>query len=328
MLGLSMNLHTHLEGWVRPLTAREIAKREGIPAPAEGWERALRMSASGDLSSFLRHVAAVYPVLGSHGALLRVTREAVEDAAADGTAFLELRAGPTTHVRDDFPLEAVVEAMCEGLAEGIATTGMQAALVLAMLREFDEIASVRVVSVATRYRESGVVAIDLAGDEHRFPDLRPYARAFSMARDAGLSTTAHAAEAGSASAARHAHEILGVRRVGHGTLVPTDPELLTWAADNGMCFEVCPSSNVLTGAVPSLAAHPLKSMLEAGCLAVLGDDDPVTTGAPLSIERRVIERAIGLSPSQMRLMSEAALDFAFCDDVTRTALRARATAAI
>jgi len=325
VIGLRMNLHTHLEGWVRPATARELAESSGVAEPPDGWEAALRMPETGDLTQYLAHVAAAYPVLGSYAGLARVTREAVEDAAADGTAFLELRAGPTTHVRDDFPLEAVVSAMCEGLVDGVAATGMPAVLVLAMLREFDESAAMQVADVAVRFHFDGVAAVDLAGDEQLYPDITPFVRAFATARDAGLGATAHAAEAGPASAAREAHELLGVNRIGHGSRVVLDPEVLSWAVEANLCFEVCPTSNVLTGAVPDLPSHPLKPMLAAGLRVVLGDDDPVTTGAPLSEERRVVRHEMGLEPAHLAAMSAAALDVAFCGEVTRRTLQRLST---
>lgn len=321
MIGLRMNLHTHLEGWVRPATARELAASSGVAEPPEGWEAALRMPERGDLTQYLAHVAAAYPVLGSYAGLARVTREAVEDAAADGTAFLELRAGPTTHVRDDFPLDGVVSALCEGLADGVAITGMPAVLVLAMLREFDEDAAMQVAEVAVRFHSDGVAAVDLAGDEQRFPDIAPFVRPFATALEAGLGATAHAAEAGPASAAREAHELLGVNRIGHGSRVVLDPQELSRAAAANLCFEVCPTSNVLTGAVPDIRSHPLKPMLAGGLRVVLGDDDPVTTGTPLSAERRIVLDEMDLDPAHLMAMSEAALDVAFCSDAIRATLR-------
>lgn len=316
-----MNLHTHLEGWVRPSTARELARTHGVPDPPHGWERALRMPSAGTLTDYLVHVAAAYPVLGHADALARVTREAVEDAAADGTAFLELRAGPTTHVRPGLPLDAAVSAMCTGMADGVRATGMPAVLVLAVLREFDEAAALEVVESAVRHQDAGVVAVDLAGDEARFPDLRPFVKAFARARSAGLGVTAHAAEAADASAARHAHDLLGVQRIGHGSRVVLDPEELSWAVAHELCFEVCPTSNVLTGAVSALAAHPLRPMLAAGARVVLGDDDPVTTGASLSNERRIVSQEMGLQRQELLAINDAALDVAFCSDEVRQSLR-------
>ena len=101
---MGLNLHTHLEGWVRPETAAELARAARVPDPPGGWDRALRMDGPSDLTVYLAHVAAAYPVLGSEAGLRRVAREAVEDAAADGCDYLEIRFGPSTHRRPGFDL--------------------------------------------------------------------------------------------------------------------------------------------------------------------------------------------------------------------------------
>ena len=115
---MGLNLHTHLEGCVRPETAADLARQMGVPEPAGGWDAALRMKEPADLTVFLAHVAAAYPVLGARGAMRRVAREAVEDAAADGCDFLEMRFGPATHARPGFSIAQVIAAACEGLDEG------------------------------------------------------------------------------------------------------------------------------------------------------------------------------------------------------------------
>ncbi len=126
---MGLNLHTHLEGWVRPETAADLARAAGIPAPEGGWDRALRMERPADLTVYLAHVAAAYPVLGSPEGLRRVARESVEDAAADGCDYLEMRFGPSTHRRAGFDLAAVIAAACGGLAGGSAATGLPSGLV-------------------------------------------------------------------------------------------------------------------------------------------------------------------------------------------------------
>ena len=134
---MGLNLHTHLEGWVRPETAADLARSMGVPEPAGGWDAALRMRSPADLTVFLAHVAAAYPVLGSAGSLRRVAREAVEDAAADGCDYLEIRFGPATHVRPGFDVGAVIAATAEGLDDGRQATGMPAGLVVCLLRHDD-----------------------------------------------------------------------------------------------------------------------------------------------------------------------------------------------
>jgi adenosine deaminase len=321
-----LNLHTHLEGWVRPSTAAELADALGVPAPASGWEDALRMRTRGTLTTFLVHVAHGYPLFATPDAVRRLVAEAVEDASADGTRFLELRFGPATHAAGGMTLEEVVGAACEGLHHGLATSRraapVDAGLVVCALRHHDPATNVAVARTAARFAGMGVVGFDVAGDELMYPALEPMREPFAIARAAGLGVTAHAAEAGPASAVREAVQLLGVRRIGHGSRAAEDGELMRWAVDEGVCFEVCPTSNVLTGAAESYDAHPVRAFVAAGCDVVLGDDDPTTTGSPLSRELALLESAVGLSARDVDAMQRAAADRAFCDAPVREALRA------
>lgn len=323
-VGLTLDLHTHLEGWVRPRTAAELAAEIGLRTPTGGWAEAMRVRVPGDLTAYLEHVAVVYPLLRSAPALERVAREAVEDAAADGCRFLELRVGPVTHASDALPLEGVMEALCRGLQRGIDETGMAAGLVPAILRHHSAAANERLAELAVRHREDGVVGFDIAGDELTFPDLRAHVRAFEIARAGGLGVTAHAAEAGPASAAKEAHDLFGATRIGHGTRLAQDDDLLAWAADERICIEVCPTSNYLTGALRPGEVHPARRFLAAGCDVVLGDDNPSQTGSPLSAEANGLVTRQGLTADELDAMSTAAIAHAFCDDDTRARLRAMA----
>ena len=319
---MTLNLHTHLEGWVRPTTAAELARDAGVPAPAGGWDRALRMDAPADLTVFLAHVAAAYPVLGSAAGLRRVAREAVEDAAADGCAYLEMRFGPATHRRPGFDLPDVVRAACEGLAEGSAATGLASGLVVALLRHDDDETNMAVARAAVGAAGSGVVGLDVAGDELLFPSVAPYREPFRVAAAAGLGLTAHAAEAGPAASVIDAVEGLGVRRIGHGSRAADDPAIMAWAAAHDVTIEVCPTSNVLTGAAASIRAHPLHAFRAAGVHIVLGDDDPVTTGSTLADEASLLVTEGGLGVDDIEAIRRRSIDVGFMDDSVRTRLRA------
>jgi adenosine deaminase len=320
---VGLNLHTHLEGWVRPATAAELAREVGVPAPAGGWDRALRMDAPGDLTVYLAHVAAAYPVLGSAVGLRRVASEAVEDAAADGCDFLEIRFGPSTHQRPGFDLATVIGATCDGLAEGSRATGLPSGLVVCLLRHDDDDTNLAVARAAAAAAGAGVVGLDVAGDELVFPSIAPYRAPFAVAAAAGLGLTAHAAEAGPAESVIEAVEGLGVTRIGHGSRAADDPAILAWAADHGITFEVCPTSNVLTGAARSVREHPLHAFLAAGCQVVLGDDDPVTTGSTLAAEERLLVTDGGLGDEQVNAMHRTACEVVFADASTRARLRER-----
>jgi adenosine deaminase len=311
-----LNLHTHLEGCVRPETARELALSAGLPEPAD-WEAALHMRDPADLTVFLAHVAAAYPVLAHLDGLARVAMEAVDDAADDGAVFVELRVGPSTHAGPGRSIVDVLRAVCEG----VAAARIPAGVVACLLRHEPEHVNIEVARAACRLAGTGVVGLDVAGDELLFPALTPYADAFALARAHGLGLTAHAAEASPAQAVREAVEVLGVSRIGHGSRAVEDPAVLGWSADQGVCFEVCPTSNVLTGAASSLARHPVHRFLAAGCPVVLGDDDPVTTGVRLGAEVDRLLTIGGLDPSMMRDITTTSVDVAFCEDGLRARLR-------
>ena len=318
---MGLNLHTHLEGWVRPDTAAELARDMDVPAPDGGWDAALRMREPADLTVYLGHVAAAYPVLGAEGAMRRVAREAVEDAAADGCDYLEIRFGPATHARPGFDIPAVIEAACAGLADGSRATGLAAGLVVCALRHHDEALNLAVSRAAAGAAGRGVVGFDVAGDELLFPSLEPYRESFAIAKAAGLGLTAHAAEAGPASAAVDAVNLLGVSRIGHGSHIADDPATLAWAAREGVAIEVCLTSNVMTGAARSIAEHPLHQFLAAGCRVVLGDDNPVNIGTTLAAEERLLEADAGLTREQARALQRTAVEVAFTDEATRARLR-------
>jgi adenosine deaminase len=325
---VGLNLHTHLEGSVRPRTAAELAASSGVAEPAGGWHAALRMREPGTLTTFLAHVAETYPLFSTPEAVGRLVAEAVEDAGADGVAYLELRFGPATHANARMSIADVVRAACDGLAEGIRRSGTPAGLITCALRHHDEATNEAVGRAAADHAGRGIVGFDVAGDELLYPSLEPMERPFAIAAAAGLGLTAHAAEAGSAQHVREAVQRLGVRRVGHGIRAVDSDEVVRWAADDGVCFELCPTSNVLTGAVPSYAEHPIRAFLAAGCDVVIGDDDPTTTGVPLAAELGRLVDLAGLSTEEVRRIHDTSVARAFCDDSTRAALRDRMARAV
>lgn len=318
-----IDLHSHLEGRVRPSTAAELAVAAGLPEPEGGWERAIRLTAPADLTVYLTKVAATYPFFRSLDATVRIAREAVEDAAAAGLDYLELRFGPATHADDERGLDDVIRAVAEGMGEGSRSTGMPSGAVVAALRHHDPQTNEAVARAAARAAGSGVVGFDLAGDELLFPALEPHRPAFDIARAAGLGITCHAAEAGPAVAARQAAEMLGATRIGHGAHIVDDPDILRWCVDTGIVVEICPTSNWYTGAISAVAEHPAPRFRDAGVRLVLGDDNPMQTGTDLADERRILTDTLGFTPADLAAIDEASIAAAFLDPATRTALASK-----
>lgn len=319
-----INLHSHLEGRVRPATAAELARHLGLPAPSGGWQQALELAEPADLTIYLQRVATTYPFFGDPDALTRIAREAVEDAAADGEDYLELRFGPSTHTRPGFGLDDVVAAVCAGVAQGSRSSGMEAGVVVAALRHHDADDNAAVARAAARYAGRGVVGFDLAGDELRFPDLTSFVPAFAIARSAGLGLTCHAAEAAPGAAALEAVRLFGVTRIGHGAHVAEDEQVLRRIADAGVAMEVCPSSNWFTGAIPAVASHPAPLFRRAGIPVVLGDDNPRQTRSLLSQEHALLRRELGFDDEALADVTRHSIEFGFMTDAVRTKLSARA----
>ena len=320
-----VNLHSHLEGRVRPETAAELARWSGEPDPPEGWSRAIALDRPGTLTEYLVKVAATYRFFQSPEFVRRIAREAVIDAAASAHDHLELRFGPATHVTDRAGLDDIITAACDGMREAAAITGVSVGLVIAALRHHDDETNRGVARAAARAAGDGVVGFDLAGDELLYPALEPHAEAFAIARAAGLGITCHAAEAGPASAARRAVELLGATRIGHGAHIVDDPEVLSWCADHGVVVEICPTSNVFTGAIASLSEHPATRFRTAGVPLVLGDDNPMQTGTDLAHERALLETAFSWTLDDLRNLDRTSVDAAFVSDGDRARLAAKLT---
>ncbi|GAA3881668.1 adenosine deaminase [Leifsonia kafniensis] len=308
-----VNLHSHLEGRVRPSTAAELATSAGLPTPEGGWERAIRLEGPADLTVYLAKVASTYPFFRSLDAARRIAREAVEDGAACGLDYLELRFGPATHAEHDRGIADVIAAVTEGMREGSLATGMPSGAVVAALRHHSPATNETVARAAARFAGTGVVGFDLAGDELLYPALAPHRPAFDIARAAGLGVTCHAAEAGPAEAAREAVELLGATRIGHGAHIVDDPEVLRWCAETGVIVEVCPTSNWYTGAIASVAAHPAARFRDAGVRLVLGDDNPMQTGTDLRDERDILIDVFEFTAHDLANIDQASLDAAFTD---------------
>ena len=315
-----VNLHSHLEGRVRPSTAAELAKAAGVPEPDGGWERAIQLDGPADLTVYLSKVASTYPLFADLDAVARICAEAVEDAAADGLDFLELRFGPATHTAPGRSIDDVLAAACLGLNDAVARTGMAAGLVPAALRHHDPETNEAVARAAVRHAGNGVVGFDLAGDELRFPHLSPHVVPFAIASAGGLGLTCHAAEAAPGRAAREAVERFGATRIGHGAHVATDPEALAWIADAGVVIEVCPTSNWYTGAIASVSDHPAPAFAAAGIPLVLGDDNPMQTRSSLPAERTLLATTLGFDADRLDALDRTSVDAMFCDDSTRARL--------
>jgi adenosine deaminase len=308
------DLHRHLDGSIRLQTILELADQHGIDLPGHDLE-SLRphvqiMDPAEGLMEFIAKFKYLTAVLVNTDACRRVAFENVLDAKAEGIDYIELRFSPwfmaETH---GLNVAEVTAAVIEGIRAGEAATGVRAQAIGILSRSYGPEVCLQELEALLDNRD-GLVALDLAGDEKRFP-AGLFIQHFQRSRDAGLRTTIHAGEADGPRSVWSAIRDLGAERIGHGIRSIEDPELVAYLAEQQIGLEVCLSSNLHTSTVPSLAQHPARALLQAGVLLNLNTDDPGISGIDLPGEYNSAAVAAGLSEDMVRRTQAAGLKMAF-----------------
>ncbi len=320
-----IDLHRHLEGSLRLQTLAEIAVEHGIDLPSYRTEDLRRYvqvrEEEPDYHRFLAKFRLLRRFYRSREALERIAVEVVADAAADNVRYLELRFNPVALSRAQrFPLRDVVEWVTDAIAGAQQTHPITVRLILQIGRDETPPVAEEILELALAYRDRGIVGLDLAGDEVNYPAYR-LAPIFRRARQEGLGVTIHAGEVGGAANVRDAIVLFHARRIGHGIHALENSEVVRMLREQEIALEVCPTSNLQTGAIYSFSHHPLPDMLALGLRATLNTDDPSISDTTLTDEYLVAMKAIGLGLDQIRAMVFNALDAAFLSEAERESLR-------
>jgi adenosine deaminase len=316
-------LHLHLDGSLRVATALELARTRGIDAP-RSWQGMFDALVAPmpcrDQAELLRAFDLPIALMQDAEALERITAELVESKAAEGVRYVEIRWGPLLHVARGLPLPEGIEAVVRGAEAAAARTGTVVRLISTALRSHDPDDNVRLAAAASRFRDRGLTGWDLAGPEAAFPDPLTHARAFDAARAGGLRITIHAGEWGGAAQVRRALQV-DPERIAHGEATADDPALIAELGARGVCLDLCPTSNVQAGIVPSLAAHRIAALHRAGAPVTLSTDDTTVSDLSLTDEYERAAAEIGLTLPELWAIDRFALDVAFADEATLAPLR-------
>ena len=317
-------LHDHLDGGLRPATVLELADAHGyadLPATDvdELADWFLRGASRRDLGLYLETFAHTVGVMQHAGACHRVAAECAADLAADGAVYAEVRFAPSLHTAQGLAPDEVVEAVLAGFAEGSAGTNLTIRTLLTAMRTDTD--SPEVAALAVRYRDHGVVGFDIAGREAGYPPTR-HLEAFQYLQRENFHFTIHAGEAFGPASIWEAVQFCGAERLGHGVRIVDDVttdgdgthhlgRLAAFVRDRRIPLELCPTSNVHTGAVDSIADHPIGLLRSLGFRVTVNTDNRLMSGVSMSSEFAALESAFGWGLDDFRWLTVNGMKSAF-----------------
>lgn len=316
-----VELHVHLEGAITPHTLLDLAIRNAVELPANDVEGVAQLFNYRDFGEFLSLFMVLVRAIAHSDDFARLAYELGIDLAAQQVRYAEVMISPMQHL-NRLDLYEAIGGIAEGFTRAERETGVVLRLVLDHGRQYGPEMAWKVLDVARRARELGVVGWSIGGNEIGYPP-EPYAEVFAAAREAGLGLMAHAGEVVGPRSVWGAIDVLGVTRLGHGIRSIDDPALVTTLRERGVVLDVCPSSNLLTGAVRSWAEHPLPRLFEAGVRLTINSDDPTFFHTTLTEEYRRAAIYFGFGIDEICAVVRNAAEAAFLPAAERAALLAR-----
>jgi adenosine deaminase len=339
-----VSLHDHLDGGLRPETIIELAAEIGYQLPADNADDLGRWFAgsanSGSLERYLETFDHTIAVMQTAPNLRRVAREFVEDLSADGVIYGETRWAPEQHLRAGLTEAQVVEAVRDGLAEGLAGCRgrgqeIEVRQILTAMRQAEP--GRDIAELALRHRHDSVAGFDIAGPEKGYPPSR-FLESFQLLRRQSAYYTIHAGEADGCYSIWEAVQVCGANRIGHGVAIMDDiqfdeggttrlGDFAAYLLNEQIPFEMCPSSNVQTGAASSIAEHPINRLDRLGFRVTVNPDNRLMSATSMTKEFSLLAEAVDYALSDVRRLTINAAKSVFAPYQVRKALVQRITAA-
>jgi aminodeoxyfutalosine deaminase len=312
-----IELHVHLEGTLRPERLLEIARRNDYPLPADTVQGIRALYSYRNFDHFIEVWILVTNALRRAEDFRQVVVDYAREASAHGAVYIEAIFSPVERAWRGVDWDEMFTGYCDGAADAREQVGIDVRLTPDITRSSSPEDATTAARYAIKYRDRGIVGLGLGGEEALYPP-EPFAPPFRLAHDGGLGSVPHAGEVVGPASVWGALEALGADRIRHGIRAHEDPALMRELARRRIVLDVCPISNVRTGAVRSLAEHPLPALVAAGVQCSISTDDPAMFDTDLSRDYAAAS-SMGLAP---RLFYDAGVAGALCDEETRGRLRA------
>ncbi|MPZ83551.1 MAG: adenosine deaminase [Actinophytocola sp.] len=314
-----VELHVHLVGSAGVDTVLALARRHpeaGVPTDRAELTRFYTFR---DFDHFRTVYWAVQSMMRDrHDIAMLVTGLAAE-LARQNVRYAEVTVTPYNHIVDGMPGDELLAGLTTGRATAAARHGVDLAWIFDIPGEKGVTAGRETLVFALRNRPAGLVGLGLGGPEIGVGRAR-FAPFFTAAREAGLRSVPHAGETTGPATVWSAVHDLGAERIGHGTSATADPALLAYLAEHRIPVEVCPTSNVRTRQVASIAAHPVRRMLDHGLVVTLNTDDPPMFGTTLEGEYLAVAETLGLTKAEVTQLARNAVHASFLDDARKSVL--------
>ncbi len=323
------DLHVHLDGSLRLETMLELADQQNVTLPADDPEGLVKTLNLGGvhktLVSYLEAFKHTTAVLQTREALRRTAFELAEDAAAENVRYLEVRYSPILHTAGGMRLDQIVQAVLDGLDQASRQYDIITGVIICGIRNISPQTSLQLAELAVAFKNRGVVGFDLAGAEENYP-AKHHRDAFYLILNNNINVTLHAGEAFGPESIGQAIHYCGAHRIGHGTRLRENGDLLNYVNDHRIPLEMCISSNLQTGSAPNLDRHPFKFYLDLGLRVTLNTDNRLITATTMTKEVLLAATHYQLSVEELRWVMVNGFKSAFLPFRDKKMLLRRVTA--
>ena len=309
-----VELHCHLDGSLRVPTILDLAKKDKVTLTTSSSEDLSKLlvigKTRGSLEDYIKRFDITLSVMQTPQALSRTAYELIEDVAKENVRYIEIRYSPILHTGKGMTMGESVEAVRNGLKRGQKDFGVKSGIIVCGIRNISAAASLKLADLTVRYKNKGVVGFDLAGSEENFP-AKDHQEAFYMILNNNINATIHAGEAYGPSSIHQAIHHCGAHRIGHGTRLKENKDLMNYVNDHRITLEICLTSNWQTRSIRSLKYHPLKYYYDQGIRVTINTDNRLMSGTTLTKEFLLAHKLFGFKLHDFREMIIMAMKSAF-----------------